>query len=125
MRTKNLVVFIVSYLSIFFACSHCHFVEKNILEKLKNAENVQLEVYTRDGLSYTTCSFMIKSDTLVIKDHTTPFNKGALKIPISAIKTVRYCTLGEKGADYRGLILTVILLGIVLLLPERAFNPGG
>jgi hypothetical protein len=125
MRTKDIVVVIFALLSIFFECSNCHFVEKNIFVNLKNSKNVQLEVYTIDGLSYTTCNFFIKSDTLIIKDHVTPFNTSALRVPINAIKNVRYCKLGEKGADYRGLIFTAILLGIVLLLPARAFSPGG
>jgi len=126
MRKSHFVVVLATFHSIFCACSNCHFVEKNIFETLHDAKNVQLEVITFDGKSYSTCSFFIKSDTLILRDHATPFKTNALKIPINAIKHIRYCKLGQEGADYRGLAFTAILLGIVLLLwREEPWSIGG
>jgi hypothetical protein len=121
----KIILSIFSSMALFWGCSNCHLIQNNLYQNLAEAKNTQLEIHIKNGQTYSTCNFTVIKDTLLLKDNITPFNPSALKVPLNSIKSIRCCKLGEKGADYRGLIFTAVLLGILLLLPENAFNPGG
>ena len=129
---RNVVMIIAMVLSALsgLSCSHCLHLSGDSFESIKKTENVQLEIWTKEGQVLLTRNFEVAHDSLIIKDASAHLGeKGkVIKVALNSIASVKYCESNSRQAYLNGwkvYTIVMILIAIYLWAPLNVGTIGG